>query len=143
MTKEIARRRRTEQARLRALARTGADRPAAEHADQVAASVSAQAAGRALSRALRTLAPADRDKSLPGPTPAIRRLVLSGFAEPPERTRARQTRTRRVAIAGALAVVAGLATAPWWGGAPAIDAQAAQIFDKAALAAGHQQAPGA
>jgi RNA polymerase sigma-70 factor (ECF subfamily) len=61
LTKEIARRRRTEQARLRALARTCADRPAAGHADQVAADVSAQATRRALVRALRGLAPADRD----------------------------------------------------------------------------------
>jgi RNA polymerase sigma-70 factor (ECF subfamily) len=61
LTKEIARRRRTEQARLRALARTGADRPAAGHADQVAADVSAQAARPVLGRALRSLAPADRD----------------------------------------------------------------------------------
>jgi RNA polymerase sigma-70 factor (ECF subfamily) len=61
LTKEIARRRRTEQARLRALARTCADRPAAGHADQVAADVSALAARRALARALRSLAPAERD----------------------------------------------------------------------------------
>jgi RNA polymerase sigma factor (sigma-70 family) len=61
LTKEIARRRRTEKARLRALARTCADRPAAGHADQVAANVSAQAARRPLARALRSLAPAERD----------------------------------------------------------------------------------
>jgi RNA polymerase sigma factor (sigma-70 family) len=61
LTKEIARRRRTEQARLRALARTCADRPAAGPADQVAAEVSARAARQALARALRSLAPAERD----------------------------------------------------------------------------------
>jgi RNA polymerase sigma-70 factor (ECF subfamily) len=61
LTKEIARRRRTEQARLRALARTCADRPTAGPADQVAASVSAQAVRHALARALRSLPPADRD----------------------------------------------------------------------------------
>jgi RNA polymerase sigma factor (sigma-70 family) len=61
LTKEIARRRRTEQARFRALARTCADRPAAGHADQVAADVSAQAARRALAVVLARLAPAERD----------------------------------------------------------------------------------
>lgn len=61
LTKEIARRRRTEQARFRALAKTCADRPAAGHADQVAADVSAQAARRAVAAALARLAPAERD----------------------------------------------------------------------------------
>lgn len=61
LTKEIARRRRTEQARLRTLARTGPDRPEPGPADQVAAAVSAQAVRQALARALRSLAPADRD----------------------------------------------------------------------------------
>ncbi len=61
LTKEIARWRRTEQARFRALARTCADRPAAGHADQVAADVSAQAARQALAAALASLAPAERD----------------------------------------------------------------------------------
>ena len=61
LTKEIARRRRTEQARFRALAKTCADRPAAGHADQVAVDVSAQAARRALAAALARLAPAERD----------------------------------------------------------------------------------
>jgi RNA polymerase sigma factor (sigma-70 family) len=61
LTKEIGRRRRTEQARYRALGRTYADRPAAGHDDQVAADVTAQAARRALAAALARLAPAERD----------------------------------------------------------------------------------
>jgi RNA polymerase sigma factor (sigma-70 family) len=61
LTKEIARRRRTEQARFRTSARTCADRPEAGHADQVAANVTAQAARRALAAALASLAAAERD----------------------------------------------------------------------------------
>lgn len=61
LTREIARRRRTEQSRLRTLARTAPDRPAPGPADQVAAAISAQAVRHALARALRGLSPADRD----------------------------------------------------------------------------------
>jgi len=61
LTKEISRRRRTEQARFRAMARSYADGPAVGHADQVAADVSAQATRRALAGALARLAPAERD----------------------------------------------------------------------------------
>jgi hypothetical protein len=80
----------------------------------------------------------DLDRDIPRPSPGLRHRVLSAFAEPPGQ--ARPHRTRRAAIAGGLAVAAGLATAPWWGGAPAIDAQAAQILDKAALAARREPA---
>jgi hypothetical protein len=78
----------------------------------------------------------DLDRSVPGPSPGLRNRVLSAFAEPPRP--ARPLRTRRAAIAGGLAVAAGLATVPWWGGTPAVDAQAAQILDQAASVARRQ-----
>jgi hypothetical protein len=80
----------------------------------------------------------DLDEDIPVPSPALRHRVISTFAEPPGPARPRRTRTRRAVIASGVAVAAGLATAPWWGGAPAIDAQAAQILDKAAVAARRQ-----
>lgn len=60
LTKEIARRHRTEKARFRALERAWSDRPADGLADQVAADVSAQAARRALAAALARLSPSER-----------------------------------------------------------------------------------
>ena len=60
LTKEIARRQRTEKARFRALERAWSDRPADGLADQVAADVSAQAAGGRLAAALARLSPAER-----------------------------------------------------------------------------------
>jgi RNA polymerase sigma factor (sigma-70 family) len=60
LTKEIARRHRTERARFRALQRAWADRPADGLADQVAADVSARAAGGLLAAALARLSPAER-----------------------------------------------------------------------------------
>lgn len=60
LTKEIARRHRTESARWRALARSAPDLPADGLADQVATNVSAQAQRGALARALARLAEADR-----------------------------------------------------------------------------------
>lgn len=60
-TKEIARRRRAEEARYRALARTGVDELVPGFADQVAASVTAQAVRGPLAKALARLSPADRD----------------------------------------------------------------------------------
>jgi RNA polymerase sigma factor (sigma-70 family) len=60
MTKEIARRHRTERARLRALERAWPDRPADGLADQVAADVSARAARGRLAAALARLSPAER-----------------------------------------------------------------------------------
>ena len=80
----------------------------------------------------------DLDEGSPGPSPGLRLRVISAFAEPP--VPARPRRTRRAVIASGLAVAAGLATAPWWGGAPAVDAQAAQILDQAARAARRQPA---
>jgi RNA polymerase sigma-70 factor, ECF subfamily len=64
LTKEIARRQRTEKARLRALARAWSDRPADGLADRVADAVTAQAARGALAAALARLSPAERDVSL-------------------------------------------------------------------------------
>jgi RNA polymerase sigma factor (sigma-70 family) len=60
LTKELARRRRAEEARFRAMARAGPAPPAAGHEDQVAARVSAQATRRALAAALARLAPGER-----------------------------------------------------------------------------------
>lgn len=60
LTKEIARRHRTEKARFRALERAWSDRPADGLADQVAADVSAQAARGRLAAALARLSPAER-----------------------------------------------------------------------------------
>lgn len=60
LTREISRQRRTESARFRALARTAPDRPADGLAEQVAASVSAQAQHAVLAAALARLSPADR-----------------------------------------------------------------------------------
>jgi RNA polymerase sigma factor (sigma-70 family) len=60
LTKEIARRHRTEKARFRALERAWSDRPADGLADQVAADVSAQAARGPLAAALACLSPAER-----------------------------------------------------------------------------------
>jgi RNA polymerase sigma-70 factor (ECF subfamily) len=60
LTKEIARRHRTEKARFRALERAWSDRPADGLADQVAADVSAQAARGPLAAALARLSPAER-----------------------------------------------------------------------------------
>jgi RNA polymerase sigma factor (sigma-70 family) len=60
LTKEIARRQRTERARLRALTRTWCDRPADGLADRVADDVTAQAARGALAAALARLSSAER-----------------------------------------------------------------------------------
>jgi len=60
LTKEIARRHRTEKARFRALERAWSDRPADGLADQVVADVTAQAARGALAAALARLSPAER-----------------------------------------------------------------------------------
>ncbi len=60
LTKEIARRHRTERARFRALERAWSDRPTDGLADQVAADVSAQAARGALAAALARLSPSER-----------------------------------------------------------------------------------
>lgn len=60
LTKEIARRHRTEEARFRALEHAWSDRPADGLADQVAAEVSAQAARGPLAAALARLSPAER-----------------------------------------------------------------------------------
>ena len=60
LTKEIARRHRTEKARFRALERAWSDRPADGLADRVAADVSAQAARGPLAAALARLSPAER-----------------------------------------------------------------------------------
>lgn len=78
------------------------------------------------------------DESVPGPSPGLRNRVLSTFAEPPSPVR--PLLTRRAAVAGGLAVAAGLATVPLWGGTPAVDAQAAQILDQAARVARRQPA---
>ena len=88
----------------------------------------------------------DLDQEILGPSPELRHRVLRGLAEPPGRTRQRMPRFRigrRVAITGGLAVVsaAALLIAPalsWWGGSPAVRAQAAQILERAALTARHQ-----
>jgi RNA polymerase sigma-70 factor (ECF subfamily) len=60
LTKEIARRHRTEKARFRALERAWSDRPADGLADQVAADVTARAARGLLAAALARLSPAER-----------------------------------------------------------------------------------
>jgi len=60
LTKEIARRHRTEKARFRALERAWSDRPADGVADQVAADVTAQSARGALTVALTRLSPGER-----------------------------------------------------------------------------------
>jgi RNA polymerase sigma-70 factor (ECF subfamily) len=60
LTKEIARRHRTEKARLRALERAWSDRPADGLADRVADGVTAQAARGQLAAALARLSPAER-----------------------------------------------------------------------------------
>jgi hypothetical protein len=88
----------------------------------------------------------DLDRQIPGPSAELRHRVLGAFAEPQRRARQPLPRfriTRRVAIGGglAMALAAGLLIAPalpWWGGPAAVDAQAAQILDRAALAARHQ-----
>ncbi|MFF4879242.1 MULTISPECIES: RNA polymerase sigma factor [unclassified Micromonospora] len=61
LTKEIARHRRAEEARYRAMGRAGSGDIADGFADRVAASVSAQANRRPLVDALRRLSPGDRD----------------------------------------------------------------------------------
>jgi RNA polymerase sigma-70 factor (ECF subfamily) len=61
VTKEIARRRRSEEARYRALARAAGEAAEDGHADRVAAGVSAQAARASLAAALSRLSPGDRD----------------------------------------------------------------------------------
>ncbi|TMR01252.1 RNA polymerase sigma factor [Actinomadura soli] len=61
VTKLIARHRRTEAARYRALERSPAERDVAGPADRVAAEVTAKAAGSLLARALGELARRDRD----------------------------------------------------------------------------------
>jgi len=61
VTREIARWRRTEEARYRAMSRAGTDPASDGLADRVAAVVAAQASWRALADAVRRLAPADRD----------------------------------------------------------------------------------
>ncbi len=66
LTKEIARRQRTEKARLRALERAWSDRPADGLADRVADGVTAQAARGQLAAALARLSPELR-RSRPGP----------------------------------------------------------------------------
>jgi RNA polymerase sigma-70 factor, ECF subfamily len=60
LTKEIARRQRSEKARLRALARAWSDRPADGLADRVADAVTAQAARGVLAAALARLSSAER-----------------------------------------------------------------------------------
>ena len=60
-TKEIARRRRTEEARYRVLARAAAGELVEGFADDVSTAVSAQAVRGKLAEALRRLAPGDRD----------------------------------------------------------------------------------
>jgi RNA polymerase sigma factor (sigma-70 family) len=60
LTKELARRRRAEVARFRALGRAWPAQPAGGHEDQVAAQVSAQSARGALAAALAGLAPDER-----------------------------------------------------------------------------------
>lgn len=61
VTREIARRRRAEAARYRAMARSGNDDRADSFADDVTASVAAQATRAALAEALRGLPAGDRD----------------------------------------------------------------------------------
>lgn len=61
LTKEIARRRRSEEARYRALGRAGPDEEVGEFADRVVAAVAAQAVRGALSAALAGLRPVERD----------------------------------------------------------------------------------
>jgi RNA polymerase sigma-70 factor (ECF subfamily) len=61
LTREIARRRRSEEARYRAIGRAAADEEVDEFADRVVSAVSAQAVRSALAVALGRLRPADRD----------------------------------------------------------------------------------
>ncbi|SCL16991.1 RNA polymerase sigma-70 factor, ECF subfamily [Micromonospora rhizosphaerae] len=61
LTREIARHRRAEEARWRALGRAGVDDVAEGFADRVAASVTARSTRRPLAEALRRLSPGDRD----------------------------------------------------------------------------------
>ncbi|MER5332320.1 RNA polymerase sigma factor [Micromonospora sp. NPDC002717] len=61
LTREIARHRRAEEARYRTMGRAGGGDVAEGFADQVAASVTAQANRRTLADALRRLSPGDRD----------------------------------------------------------------------------------
>ena len=61
LTREIARHRRSEEARWRTLGRAGVGQITEGFADRVAASVTAQASHRALSEALRRLSSGDRD----------------------------------------------------------------------------------
>jgi len=61
LTKEIARRRRSEEARYRALGRAGTDEQVHEFADRVVAAVAAQAVRGELTAALAGLRPAERD----------------------------------------------------------------------------------
>jgi RNA polymerase sigma-70 factor (ECF subfamily) len=61
ITREIARRRRAEDARYRAIARSGGGDHVRGFADDVTASVAAQATRAALAEALRGLSPGDRD----------------------------------------------------------------------------------
>lgn len=70
LTKEISRRRRTEEARLRALARAGPEMQTAVLDDQIADDVTARAARRPLAAALATLTPDERSV-----------LLLIGWAE--------------------------------------------------------------
>jgi RNA polymerase sigma factor (sigma-70 family) len=61
LTREIARRRRSEEARYRALGRAGTDDEVHEFADRVVSAVAAQAVRGALGTALGRLRPAERD----------------------------------------------------------------------------------
>jgi RNA polymerase sigma factor (sigma-70 family) len=61
LTREIARRRRTEEARYRAIGRAGTDEEVEEFADRVVSAVAAQAVRGALGAALGRLRPAERD----------------------------------------------------------------------------------
>jgi RNA polymerase sigma factor (sigma-70 family) len=61
LTREIARRRRSEEARYRAIGRAGSDEHVDEFADRVVAAVAAQAVRGELSAALAGLRPAERD----------------------------------------------------------------------------------
>ncbi len=93
----------------------------------------------------------DLDQKIPAPSSALRHRVLSEIAEPPgghplRMPLLRMPRlriARRLALAGGLAVALAAAlliapTLPWWGGPPAVRAQAAQILDRAAVTARHQ-----
>ncbi|MFE9691616.1 RNA polymerase sigma factor [Micromonospora sp. NPDC005806] len=61
LTREIARHRRSEEARWRAVGRAGTDDVAEGFADRIVASVTARSTRRPLAEALRRLSPGDRD----------------------------------------------------------------------------------